>query len=297
MKKITFLMGLLIMAGAMIFTSCTKDEDDPIPTDLTPTITFMGGAGYISADAELITASSFVVGITATENATSSKNIATFTVTRIFDNVPTIVYEEDNIGEPNYTWQDTLVAHALPGAERWTFTVEDKDGLTSEVSFIITTIPNVTILSYSDLDMGSWNSAEFGSFLATSTGTVMMMADATAAQASVDMAFYLGAVNGSTFGAPSNSDVQDVFDLVTVQGWTLLNETLFQMADISGADFDAIGGTYTFPEFTGTADDIKNLANGDVIYFKTVNDKYGFIKVNSINGKGDVCNIDLKVME
>ena len=67
------------------------------------------------------------------------------------------------------------------------------------------------------------------------------------------------------------------------------------MADINASEFDAIGDSYDFPEFTGTVDDINNLEAGDVVFFKTTKNKLGYLKVNSINGKGDYINIDLIV--
>lgn len=291
MKKTIYLLGMLIMAGAMVFTSCTKDEDDPV--DLTPVLNFIGGAEYISADADLTPGSTFKVGINASQNTSSGKNIETFTVVRTFNNVPTTVFEEDNIGESTYTWEDDLIANAQAGEERWSFKITDKAGLTKELSFIITTISPV--VAYTNVTMGSYNDPTYGSFMATATGTVMKIAEASADQSSVDFAFYLGAVNKSTFGAPSNADVQAVFELAGV--WTVFNATLFEMSSLSAAEFDAIGNAYAFPEFTGTADDINNLLMDDVVIFKTVNNKLGFIKINSINGKGDIVNIDVKVME
>jgi len=119
-------------------------------------------------------------------------------------------------------------------------------------------------------------------------------AQAGAAQETVDFAFYLGAINKSSFGAPSNSNIKLVFALATA-GWTTFNNTLFEMASINAAEFDAIGNSYAFPAFTGTDDEVNNLEAGDVVFFKTVNNKYGYIKINSINGKGDYINIDMIV--
>jgi hypothetical protein len=293
MKKTIYFFGLLLMAGAMVFSSCKKDEEEEPVVDLTPVLTFIGGAGYTSDDASLAPGSTFKVGINASENATSKKNLASFKVVRIFNNVPTTVFEKINISATTYTWEDDLVANVAAGEERWTFTITDKDGLIKELSLIITTTP--TVATYKNLTMGSFNDPTYGSFMASATGTVLSKANATAAQGTVDFAFYLGAVNKSTFGAPANADVKAVFNLTGV--WTVFNATLFELSSLSAADFDAIGDSYIFPAFTGTEDDINNLVAGDVVYFKTVNDKYGYIKVNSINGKGDIINIDMKVME
>jgi hypothetical protein len=286
-----YLFGLLLLAGAMVFTSCKKDDEDPEPVDLTPVLTFIGGAGYTDTDASLAPSATFKVGINASANTTSNKKIETFEVVRTFNNVPTTVFTDDNINETNYTWEQDLIANTKTGEERWTFTITDKDGLKKELSFVITTISTVT--SYKGLEMGSFND-DLPSFVATATGTLMSKAEAGAAQETVDMAFYLGAINKSTFGAPSNVDVQAVFDLAAA-GWTTFNETLFEMAGINAAEFDAIEGSYDFPEFAGTEDDINNLEAGDVVFFKTSNNKLGYLKVNSINGKGDYINIDMIV--
>ncbi len=291
MKKTIYLFGLLLLAGATVVSSCKKDEDEEPTVDLTPVMTFIGGAGYTDADVSLAPSATFKVGINASENATSKTNIESFKVVRTFNNTPTTVFEDDNINEATYTWEQDLIANTQVGDERWSFTVTDKDGIMKELSFIVTTISTVT--SYKDLSLGSFNDA-LPSFVATATGTPMSKAQAGAAQETVDFAFYLGAVNKSTFGAPSNADVQTVFALAAA-GWTTFNNTLFEMASINATEFDAIGESYAFPAFTGTEDAVNNLEADDVVFFKTVNDKHGYIKVNSINAKGDFIKIDLIV--
>jgi hypothetical protein len=297
MKKTMYLMAMLFMAGAMVFTSCTKDEDPVEPIDLTPGIVFMGGADYVSDDATMIVGTAFKVGINASENATSKKNIASFKAVRIFDNISTTVYEEDGIGDPTYTWESTENANANVGQERWTFTVTDNDGLISELSFIITTgAGGSAVLAYADLNMGSFDDSHYGSFMATVTANVLKKAEATAVQPLVDIVFYNGATNGVTFAAPSNSDAKDVYDL-DAAGWTTFNNTMFMASGLSSDDFTAIGDTYAFPSFTGDADDMNNLSIGDVIYFKTVTDKQGYIRINSSTRDGFEINIDMKIME
>lgn len=291
MKKTIYLFGMLLLAGAMIFSSCKKDEDEPT-VDQTPVLTFIGGAGYTDADATMAPSSTFKVGINAAANVNSNSKIASFKVVRTFNNVATDVFEDNSINESNYTWEQDLIANALAGEERWTFTVIDKAGVAKELSIIITT--NNPVVSYKNITMGSYNDPNFGSFMSAAGGTVMTKAEADADQSVVDFAFYLGAVNKSTFGSPSNADVKAVFALEGV--WTVFNETMFVLTTLSAADFDAITNSYTFPVFTG-ADDVNDLAVDDVVQFKTTNNLNGLIKVNSINAKGDVINIDLIVEE
>ncbi|RLD76649.1 MAG: hypothetical protein DRJ15_14965 [Bacteroidetes bacterium] len=291
MKKTIYLFGLLLLAGATVVSSCKKDEDEEPEVDMTPVLTFIGGTGYTDADASMAPSSTFKVGINASANVNSNSKIASFIVVRTFNNTPTTVYEDDNINEATYTWEQDLIANTQVGEERWSFTVTDKAGVMKELSFVVTTISTVT--SYKNLSLGSFNDA-LPSFVASATGTLMSKAQAGAAQETVDFAFYLGAVNKSTFGAPSNSDVQSVFALAAA-GWTTFNNTMFEMASINATEFDAIGDSYAFPAFTGTEDEVNNLEATDVVFFKTVNDKHGYIKVNSINGKGDYINIDMIV--
>jgi hypothetical protein len=293
MKNTMYLFGLLLLAGAIVVSSCKKDDDDPTPVDLSPVMTFIGGAGYTDSDAEMAPSSAFKVGINASENPTSKSDIKSYVVVRTFNNTPTTVFEDNSINESTYTKELDLLANTQSGEERWTFTITDKDGLSKQLVIMITTVPNVT--AYKNVTMGSFNEPTYGSFMATSTGTVLTKAEASADQGSVDFAFYLGAINKSTFGAPSNADVKSVFELAG--SWTIFNNTLFQMAGINAAEFDAIGDSYMFPQFTGTEDDINNLEADDVVFFKTVNDKLGYIKVNTINGKGDQINIDVIVQE
>lgn len=124
----------------------------------------------------------------------------------------------------------------------------------------------------------------------------MSTSEATAEQASVDIAFYYGANNGPTFAAPSNSIIIDIYGLME-SDWTVFNTTLFQKADIDSETFDAISDRYEFPEFTGERDEITHLIQGDVVFFRTVNEKSGYLRINALNQKGDVVEVDVKVMQ
>ena len=96
--------------------------------DLTPVLTFIGGAGYTDADADLAPGSTFKVGINSSANSNSNSKIASFIVVRTFNNTPTTVFEDDNINEATFTWEQDLIANTQSGEERWSFTVTDKDG-------------------------------------------------------------------------------------------------------------------------------------------------------------------------
>ena len=156
--------------------------------------------------------------------------------------------------------------------------------------------PGDAVLLYQNLIMGSFNDANYGSFLNCHTGAIMNTNDAIQFQDAVDLVFYLGAINGVTLGAPSDTTVQDIFELYP-PAWNVFNTTLLMKADITVGEFNAIGSSVTFPEFTGNDDDINLLNANDIVYFKTMDSKLGYIKINSVNAKGDVMNIDLIIME
>jgi len=292
MKRTIYLMSLLFMAGAIVFTSCTKDDDTPVvPVDLTPAMNFLGGAGYISDDATLIVGELFQVGVSAIQNGTSQKKLESFIVTRTFNNI-TVTVLDSSFSSTTFNWSSFQVANPLVGEERWTFTVTDKDGKATELAFIITTESGgLPVFHYPELNMGSYDDSDYGSFMSTLNGNVLTKDEATAAQALIDFAFYNGDTNGMTFGAPSNQDVIDVYNL----DWTTMNETLFMPSGITADEFDAIGDTYVFPSFTGDADDINELNVGDVIYFKTIADNLGYLKINSSTKDGFEINIDIKM--
>lgn len=294
MKKTIYLFAMLLAAGSLVISSCNKDDDEEPVVDQTPVLTFIGGAGYTDTDSEMAPSSTFKVGINASANSNSNSKIASFKVVRTFNNIATDVFEDNSINESTYTWEQDLIANAQAGEERWTFTVTDKAGVTKQLALIITT--NNPVVAYKNITLGSYNDPTYGSFMNAASGTVLSKAEANADQAAVDFAFYLGAVNKSTFGSPSNEDIVAVFELAGV--WTVFNETMFELTTLSAGEFDAISGSYSFPDFTGNeADDVNNLEANDVVQFKTTNDLYGLIKVNSINAKGDIINIDLIVEE
>jgi len=295
MKKTIYLMSMLLMAGTMVFTSCSSSDDNPaVPIDLTPSMNFLGGAEYISSDATLTTGELFQVGVSAIQNGTSQKKLESFVVTRTFDNISVTVLDS-SFSSTTFNWSSIQLANPLVGQERWNFIITDKDGKASELAFIITTeAGGSSVLSYADLNMGSYNDLnDYGSFLATITANVLKKAEASSVQGLVDIAFFYGDTNGITFGAPSNAIVIDIYNL----DWTTLNETLFMPSGITSDDFDAIGDTYVFPTFTGDADIINQLNIGDVFYFKTVTEKLGYIRINSSSKDGFHINIDMKIME
>ncbi|MCD4773616.1 MAG: hypothetical protein K8R41_09585 [Bacteroidales bacterium] len=286
MKKTLYLFAVLAITGTLFISSCQKDDPVIIP----PSINFVAGADYISSDVTLLTNQEFRVGINANKDSESDNKMINFKVIRTFNNIPYTALDSTINGD---YFSIELIANSNPfvGEERWTFTITDEAGETSEVSFVITT--EAGIQAFLDITLGSYNDEVYGSFFNTTSGEVFFKPEATTNQDVIDFIFFLGATNGATIAAPDNQDAINVFAL----DWTTQNQTRFMTTGISVAEFDAIGASYNFTDFTGTDDNWNQLADDDIVYFKTAGDKLGFFKVNSINAKGDIINIDVKVQK
>ena len=232
----------------------------------------------------------FKVGINANKDAESDNKLSKFKVARTYNNIPYPVLDSTLNGD-YFSIEIIANSHPLVGEERWTYTITDEAGESSEISFVITT--EAGIQEYLDVTLGSYNDQTYGSFFNTTSGEVFFKPEATTNQEVIDFIFFLGATNGATIAAPDNQDAINVYAL----DWTTQNQTRFMTTGISVAEFDAIGASYNFTDFTGTDDNWNQLAADDIVYFKTAGDKLGFFKVNSINAKGDIINIDVKVQK
>jgi len=296
MKKIQLLAGLLLITGIGIFTSCKKDSTTE---DLSPSMNFVGGSGFISADANLAAGAVFQVGVNASANSTSKTKLTNFKVVRTFNNIPYTVIDS-TFSESNFNLQFTMVAYPEAGSERWTFTIKDKDGESKELAFVITTVGTASdITTFSDVVLGSYDNSTIGSSFASSTGVVYKIADAKTNAAKVDWLYYYGVTNLSTLAAPDDVAAATIFNSATngLQTWSVRNATRFRLAT-EGAVWDnittaadiaaiAINTTETF---------ISQLEVGNIVVFKTAGNKLGILKIDGITaGKTGTITYTAKV--
>jgi len=286
MKKTAYLFLLLIITGTVFISSCQKDDPIVIP----PVINFVAGGDYVSADVTLLTNQLFTVGINANKDAESDSKLSKFEVVRTYNNISLPVFDSTLNGD-YFSIEIIANSNPLVGEERWTYTITDEAGESSEINIVITT--EAGIQEFLDVPLGSYNDQVYGSFFNTTSGETFFKPEATTNQEVIDFIFFLGATNGATIAAPDNQDAINVFAL----DWTTQNQTRFMTTGISVPEFDAIGASYNFTDFTGTDDNWNQLVADDIVYFKTAGDKLGFFKVNSINAKGDIINIDVKIQK
>lgn len=301
MKKMAYLFAFLMLASVTVFTSCNKDDDDDEPANLKPSISFKGGNGYTSGDVTIETGESIKFGITATANTTSDKKLTNLKVDIIQNNTPSNLL--DSTFNEKYFDADYNLVLESAGNAKLQATVTDKDGQSKSIEFNLTVNEpqvGVQVHKYVDIELGSHNDNEIGSFYATSDNMVYKIADAITNATTVDFAFFKGATNQNTIGSPADADVRDVFELNDTN-WPNANETGFiKASSITVDDFNAIvdGGFYEFPEMAARPESkINNLVADEIIAFVTENDKMGLIKINETYSRGDRIKIDVVIAQ
>ncbi len=164
------------------------------------------------------------------------------------------------------------------------------------------------INTYTAKIFGDQTNNSAGSFFATSNGTVYTQAQAKANDSLVDLVYYYGATNKATIANPTDADAATIFDNPTtgLQTWTKKNNTELRATILTADIFNTISADSTLTKlYTASAigsalTDATDLAVGDVIAFKTVKNKQGFLKVVTIienNSNADYITVDVKVQK
>ncbi len=187
-------------------------------------------------------------------------------------------------------------------------------GLTScskdEETTVTPTPTDAGITAYSDKIYGDQANNSAGSFFATSTGTVYTQALAKTNAASVDFLYYYGATNKATLAAPNDAPAATIYDNATngLQTWSVKNATEIRETMLTADIFNAVAADSTLTQLYdaaaigAAATSATDLAVGDVVAFKTVGNKKGFIKVvaiveNGTTATGDYIKVDVKVQK
>ncbi len=285
-KSIFFVFAALI--GILVVSSCKKDE-----TVGPPTLNFIGGAGYVDEDATLPAGDLYKVGIAASSNIETGEKLVSLRVTRTMNNI-TFADSTYELNDAAFNADFTLNGQQGGQMETITFVLTDKADQRATKSLNITyESEGVAVVKTTGVMMGSFND-DYGSFYSNTTHMTYSIAEASAQQADIDFLYYYGAMNLGTIASPADEQANTVY---AIGNWSVKNATLFAATDLTVAEFDAIGDTYQFPAFTGSASSYNQLEAGDVIMFKTVGEKVGYIKINEVTSRGDYASIDVIVAE
>ena len=198
MKKLSYLLGLLLIAG-MVFTSCNKDEDEE-PQDLTPAITFQSGGDFTSSDVTIDQGDTINVGVICTSNGISGKKLESFKIYMIVNDVtqPNIVDSTDIDAAAFTAGYSISFPDVLDG--KLYAEITDKDGQKKSVFFNVTVEEATTPLDGAeDLE---WK-REYGN-------------DGTG----LDMFGLKWTWNGKAVYAKIEKDSADIFVQLTADQWT-----------------------------------------------------------------------------
>lgn len=124
----------IALCGVILFSSCEKDKMVP------PTIDFLTGAGYTSADAHIALNTNFKIGVDA-KRTEDKDDLKTFVVTRSYDGGTASTIDEVTLTSAQageFTKDYVLITRNIAGIEKYTFTVTNRDGLITTKSITIT---------------------------------------------------------------------------------------------------------------------------------------------------------------
>jgi len=154
MKKLSYLLGLMLIAG-MVFTSCKKDDDEE-PLDLKPIISIKGGAGYVDGNVTVNIGDTVKIGISAAKNSNSGKKLQDLYISLTSQNI--IQWDTTLTINDDYYNQDFLFGSPNTAiTERILFRVTDKDSESNQISLDVTWAETETVMTYENDTACIWN--------------------------------------------------------------------------------------------------------------------------------------------
>lgn len=276
-----------------ILNLATEQISDPGPS-----IVLKGGQGYVSSDVTIAPGDVIRIGITCQASPVTSAKLTRFKLS-ITNNDLTTVPVDINPDSGTYIWDQTLTFTSA-GINTIKFEVTDANGMTGSITLVIIVEAETEVARYNNIELGSTNDP-YGSFFSTSEGVVYTISQTYAApanQAKIDFLFFKGITNANTIASPDDADANTIVELKLSQ-WTHKNQTRFNPTNITAAQFDAIGDNYEFPAFNMEQQTTKmnNLTEGQVLLFKTHNNKLGLVKVIDLYNRGDRAKVSVIVQK
>jgi hypothetical protein len=291
MKHWKFLSLAVLISASALLIGCSSDDDDPI--DLGPTINLKTGEGYTSADFEVVLGTTLKFGVIANKSTTSDNYLARFNI--LFGNL-TIIDTVINVATFNTDYE---IQFASVGTAKMIFRITAQGGMTDEVELNATTTEppflGVEVKKTTNIELGSYNDP-IGSFYNTLDEMVYTISEAKLNQEKVDFLFFKGATNLNALAAPDDDDANSI-PTFQLNEWTIKNQTRFNYSNMTAAEFDEIGELHIFAEFDidNALPRVSELEVGQIVMFRTVTEKLGYIKVLDTYTKGDKIKIDVIV--
>lgn len=281
MKKLFAFCGMVLLTG-LFFTSCTKEEDEPV----LPTINFNTASGYVFENTTAAYGDTLTFGVTANGNGTD--NLVKF---QLLANGQQLV--DSTINTQAFVF-NFFITKSIADVEEWSFIATDIAGNSFTKTITITGAFG-QLDSYVTILLGAQDNATTESFLSLSNNmaTRYLQAQAFEHQADIDMyCFYentpehqnemaLGSPGANITGIFTGATSPDNYDVATK------NLTWFVKTTLTPAQFDAVQNDAIVVDSYDENFDFKKaklLAAGDVYSFRLQNGKYGLLKVIAVDG-------------
>lgn len=296
MKKLFKTMFVLTaLSGAVLFSSCGKDDPTTDKTYAAPTLKLNDGVKSSSASATVATLS-----VKVDAKADTDRKIKKVTIIRSVTNFSpvTVVDTTTNASSLLFTFVDDIIGNqvVLNDGDKVNYTVkiEDDKAKTATDSVIVTiasmaTSPQILLGAPSNTsnEYRFFGVADgFRRYRAGSTGVDLARENS----AKVDFVYFY-----STSGSVQNALYSPDYPFATGEGWNAeistwptKNNTLYKLTSITSSEFDALQGSTFLTELatidfsTGTQNKVGNLSVNQVIAFiKKSDGKRGFILVGN----------------
>jgi len=279
MKKLTFVIAILLISSLAFFSSCGTDGDATPPS-----IMFNAAPGYTTSDVTVPANTQVKIGIIA--SSTSAK-LTNMKITQTVNSVQTTVHDS-TFSSDSYSINFNVKAASQAGTVKFTFKITAADGESAEISLSITTTSG-PITSYNQKILGSYDNTTTGSSFASANGTVYSLADAKTNASKIDWMYYYGsASNLATLVAPVDATASTVFSGTNgPANWTVRNDTKFAKVTLpAGVTWENIKtDAEIIPLAKGlTETKVNKLTVGQIVSFKTITGKMGLIKIEAISG-------------
>jgi hypothetical protein len=306
MKKLSYLLGLILVTG-IIFSSCSKDEEEKTP----PTLKFLTGTSpiynvpLVTSDTTMEAGEKFVFGFEAT--STTDKNLHTLTIKGTYENVSERTWDT-TLATNTFRTEVQIITYDNPGTEVFEVTVTDRNNQSATISFSVTTFEaDPGIVEYENIALGSYSSSTNSSF-ASVTGETFSMTDAEdpAVQQKISWIYFHGVVYGHTIMSPGNAEIQDIYD--GVAEWEHKNSTLMAKTSLTIEQYELIvnknqliltiqnSGVSPMTEnfHSELQSDPGGFEVGDIIAFETYDGHQGLIRVTEVNGNANIGESTIK---
>jgi hypothetical protein len=295
MKKLIILSGMLLLAGTLFLSSCSKDEDEK-PGN--PTMSFLVEDGYVSENTVAGFGDTLRFMVYIVYNGTDA-------LTHFKASMNGFVEIDSAINKTSFTIEITR-NKTVEAAEVWKFELTDNAGNKTDYSLTVTGNFG-PIFSYSGILLGAQDNPSVESFLSYSndTFTKYFQADAFNHQADIDMFLFFENTpehpNMMTLAAPG-SNISGIFTGATApENYTTKNVTFYCQTTMTATEFDAIENDAMILAAFDQENKYKKankLDPGDVVAFWLQSGRYGLVKItNTAGAESGQIEFDVKIQE